>query len=229
VIDEPERVALNTRIEQQNELLDKLTHDLRSPLHAILGWVALLKASPGDPHTRERGLETIERNARVQQHLLDEIVDTLHVLRGEVVLRPAPIDPRAIVMTAVEALQPVAQARGVHLEAALAHAPTSAQADGVRLQRLIAALLAHAVRTAVVGSSVEITASADSSRFEIQVRGGAAPSPEEAHGVGLAVAHQLATLHGGVLSIERVVGVSAADPAIAVFRARLPLGALGRT
>jgi signal transduction histidine kinase len=103
----------------KDEFLATVSHELRTPLTAILGWSHMLRHAGLDEATTLRGLETIERNAKAQAQLVDDLLDVSRVITGKLRLSIAPVDLASVVNAAVDSLQPAAEAKGVRLEVTL--------------------------------------------------------------------------------------------------------------
>lgn len=152
--------AARSEAERANRIKDEfmatLSHELRSPLAAILGWCAILrKADTGtDPR---RAVDTIERNARVQTRLVDDLLDATRMQTGSLPLDTAPVSLDACVVAALEAVRPAADAKPVTLRY---DAPASAlvvMGDASRLQQIASNLLVNAVKFTPEGRSVQVT------------------------------------------------------------------------
>src|SRR5204863_9143766 len=146
-----ERAALLVReqvaraeAEQANRLKDEflptVSHELRAPLNAMLGWATLVRNGQLDREGEARALETIERNARVQKKLIDDLLDVSRIITGKLQLDLKPTDLNSVIESAVESVRPAASAKGVRLQTASSSMPTSVrpfqlfQLDPNRLQ-----------------------------------------------------------------------------------------------
>src|ERR1700724_398962 len=99
----------------KDEFLATMSHELRTPLNAIFGWVTLLRTRRLDEPTQERALETIERNARAQKRLIEDLLDVSRIVTGKVALELVTVDPRRVVEAALETMHPAAQAKGLKI------------------------------------------------------------------------------------------------------------------
>ena len=97
----------------KDEFLATMSHELRTPLNAIFGWVTLLRTRRLDEPTQERALETIERNARAQKRLIEDLLDVSRIVTGKVALEILPVNPQRVVEAALETMQPAAQTKGI--------------------------------------------------------------------------------------------------------------------
>ena len=107
--------------EMKDEFLATLSHELRTPLNAILGWAQMLRARPRRTERAcRRGCETIERNARVQTQLIEDLLDMSRIISGKLRLDVQPLDlPASFIEAAVETVRPAADAKGIRLEIVL--------------------------------------------------------------------------------------------------------------
>ncbi|MCW5954852.1 MAG: GAF domain-containing protein, partial [Propionibacteriaceae bacterium] len=102
--------------DMKDEFLANLSHELRTPLNAIVGWTQILRHGVNNPADLARGLDTIERNARVQTQLIEDLLDMSRIASGKVRLDIQPIEPVAFVEAAIESLKPAAEARGIRVQ-----------------------------------------------------------------------------------------------------------------
>lgn len=139
----------------KDEFLATLSHELRTPLNAILGWASLLKTGKLDDETATQALDTIERNARVQAQLIEDLLDVSRIIAGNFKLEKAEIDLAAIVRAAAAALQPSIAARRIALHLDL---PASAplRGDAMRLQQVAWNLISNAVKFTPEGGRVTV-------------------------------------------------------------------------
>ncbi len=223
----------------KDEFLANLSHELRTPLNAILGWSDLLSRREFDPATTRRAIETIARNARAQAQLVSDVLDLSRIVAGRMRVVPQRVQVEPILLEALDALGPAADAKGVRLElgASAAHLTVSADAD--RLRQVLWNLLSNAVKFTPKEGTVRVTARRAGSQAEIEVRDsgiGIPPdflpfvfdrfSQEDATssrqhsglGLGLAIVKHLVELHGGTVHAE-----SDGSGRGAVFTVSLPL------
>jgi len=220
---------LETRVKQRtaeleqlsrlkDEFLATMSHELRTPLNAIFGWVTLLRTRRLDEATQERALETIERNARAQKRLIEDLLDVSRIVTGKVALEIIPVDPRRVVEAALETMAPAAQAKGITLVPLLDVGVASVRGDFARLQQIVTNLLSNAIKFTPSGGRVEVRLSHRDSEAEISVTDtGQGIKPEflplvfdrfrqedgsisRRHGglgLGLAIVRHLVELHAG--------------------------------
>jgi len=140
----------------KDEFLGVVSHELRTPLSAILGWSQILRGDKAvSPQILAKGVAVIERNARAQVKLIDDILDVSRIISGKLRLEPRPIDFHSILRAAVEVIRPAADAKGVTLEPSGSIGVT-VHADPDRLQQVLWNLLSNAVKFTPAGGKVEI-------------------------------------------------------------------------
>jgi PAS domain S-box-containing protein len=110
------RAQAETANRVKDEFLAVLSHELRSPLNPILGWSKLLRTRPCDQATRERALEIIERNAKLQTQLIEELLDVSRILRGKLTLNPNPVNLQTTIEAALETVRLAASAKSIQIE-----------------------------------------------------------------------------------------------------------------
>jgi signal transduction histidine kinase len=224
----------------KDEFLATLSHELRTPLNSILGWAHLLRHGALDQVTTTRALDAILRNAQAQSRLVADVLDASRLITGRLCLHVGPVNLRAVVRAALEAIAPAAAARGVQLEFAAAGGEVEVTGDADRLQQVTWNLVSNAVKFTPAGGRVEIqlecvpdgvelvvadTGTGIASEFIPRVFDHftqADASTRRAHGglgLGLAIVRHLVELHGGT--------VAAFSPGAGLgsrFTVRLPAG-----
>lgn len=202
----------------KDEFLATLSHELRSPLNAIVGWVHIARRHAGDNAELTRSLDTIERNVRAQTQIVNDLLDMSRIMTGQVRLDMQTIDLRDAVSNAVEAVRPAADAKRVRIEKALDASIGWTKVDPARLQQILWNLLANAVKFTPPGGRVRVALERVNSHAEIVLQDsgvGIAPaflpfvferfrqedsSTTRRHGglgLGLSIVKSLAELHGG--------------------------------
>ncbi|PPS42679.1 ATP-binding protein [Chroococcidiopsis sp. TS-821] len=224
----------------KDEFLAIVSHELRSPLNAMLGWARLLRTRQFDATTMERALETIERNGQAQLQLLEDLLDISRIIRGKIHLNIDTVDILAVINAAIETVQLAADTKSIEL---VHEVPTSSSVlvtgDFARLQQVIWNLLSNAikftpnggritVRSQQVGTVVQIAVSdtgkgisASFLPFVFERFRQADNSSSRGNGglgLGLAIVRQLVELHRG-----RIYAASAGEGQGATFTVELPL------
>jgi signal transduction histidine kinase/CheY-like chemotaxis protein len=223
----------------KDEFLAILSHELRTPLYAIQGWAQLLRRGSLGAQDVERGLEVIERNARVQTRLIEDLLDMSRIVSGKLRLDLQPLDPTQLVASAVASIRPAADAKAVRLLTELEPHAGPIRGDPSRLQQVVWNLLSNAVKFTPAGGLVQVTLARDEGEVELSVRdNGCGIGPEfMAHlferftqadsrttrasgglGLGLSIARHLVELHGGTISAR-----SDGEGRGATFVVRLPV------
>jgi PAS domain S-box-containing protein len=207
----------------KDEFLATISHELRTPLNSILGWTRMLRAGDLDSEKEVRALEIVERNAKAQARLIEDMLDVSRIISGKVRLDMEAVEPLAAVEAAVDSLLPSAQARGVHLSTALDPSAGPITGDAARLQQVVWNLLANAIKFTPRGGRVEVRLERAESGVVIAVSDtGEGIEPEflpyvfdrfrqgdatttRRHGglgLGLAIVRHLVDLHGGTIHAE---------------------------
>lgn len=223
----------------KDEFLQVLSHEIRTPLNGMLGWAQMLKQGRLDSNTTNRALDAIERNAKAQAQLIDDLMDVSRIIRGELRLDLRPVSLNSVIVTAVETVLPTAKAKAIQIETMLNPAASSVSGDASRLQQVVLNLLTNAIKFTPKGGRVEVWLEPVDSLAQIQVKDTgngiradflpyiferfrqADSSTTRSHGglgLGLAIVRHLVELHGGT--------VQAASPGSgqgATFTVQLPL------
>jgi PAS domain S-box-containing protein len=245
---EEERERLLREAQEANRLKDEflatVSHELRTPLTAILGWAHLLRGGGLGGEAAVKALETIERNARSQSQLIDDLLDVSRIVTGKLRLEIMPVDPHTFIDAAVESVRPAAEAKGVRLEKVTDTGAETVMGDPARLQQVVWNLLMNAVKFTPRGGRVQIRLERVNSQVEIAVADtGAGIDPEflphvferfrqadqkttRQHGglgLGLAIVRHLVELHGGSVRAD-----SGGEGAGATFTVALPVAPIHR-
>lgn len=205
----------------KTEFLTTLSHELRTPLNAILGWTQLLAGGQLDGSTARKAIEIIERNARVQAQHIDDLLDISRIVTGKLRLELQTVALHSIVETAIDAVMPQVQAKGVELVREYDKQPDNIVCDPVRLQQVVWNLLTNAVKFTPEGGRIVVGESiADHTVTLLVSDTGIGIEPEfmphvfdrfrqqdprstREHGglgLGLSIVHHLVELHGGSIS-----------------------------
>jgi PAS domain S-box-containing protein len=228
----------------KDEFLATVSHELRTPLTAILGWASMLRKTEFDRQTARNALETIERNARAQSQIIEDLLDVSRIVTGKLRLDVRQVEPASFIDAAVESVRPAADAKGVRLSKALDTGPVALSGDPARLQQVTWNLLTNAIKFTPRGGRVEIRLARTGSNVEMSVSDtGAGIKPEflpyvfdrfrqadssttRRHGglgLGLSIVRHLVELHGGTVRAE-----SAGEGQGSTFTVTLPVAPLYR-
>ncbi len=143
----------------KDEFLATLSHELRTPMNAVLGWADLLVTGALDERTQRRALDSIRRNSLLQSRLIEDLLDMSRIISGQVRLEGRPLDMHDAVETAVDVVRPTANAKGVTVE--IRSAPGSVVvADPTRLQQVLWNLLSNAIKFTPAGGAVSVSVDA---------------------------------------------------------------------
>jgi len=224
----------------KDEFLATLSHELRTPMNAVLGWLSILES--GKPIREVHGaLTVIRRNAQLQARLIDDLLDMNRLMSGNVTVERTAVDVGALVQATMQTLQPVAQEKGVQLIAVVDSNSGQLQADARRLQQVLWNVVHNSVKFTNRGGRVELRVKLDADAVQILVQDdGKGISPqflphvferfrqEDASptreffglGLGLSIAKQLIELHGGTIEAS-----SEGEGRGASFVIRIPVAA----
>ena len=204
----------------KDEFLAVVSHELRTPLNAILGWSKLLLAEGLSPHQTKKALATIERNARAQAQLVNDILDVSRIITGKLRTAVSPVSLQQVIEAALEVVRPAADSKGVLLHQDLDEHVPPLMGDADRLQQIMWNLLANAVKFTPRGESVSVRLEQidDACVITVQDRGQGIEAAFLPHlferflqasvgttrehgglGLGLAIVKHLAELHGGTV------------------------------
>jgi PAS domain S-box-containing protein len=238
-----EQVQARQDAEQANrakdEFLATLSHELRTPLNAILGWAMMLSDKRLDEVASRRAVETIQRNARIQSQLINDILDVSRIISGKLKIETQPLELSSVIEAAVESVLPAAQAKEIRLQRVLDSGSSLISGDRNRLQQIVWNLLSNAVKFTPKRGRVQIRLERVNSHIEIIVSdSGIGISPTvmpfiferfrqadsattRQHGglgLGLAIVRHLVEMHGGTVEAE-----SDGEGSGSTFTVKLPL------
>ncbi|HEY6481918.1 MAG TPA: response regulator [Steroidobacteraceae bacterium] len=223
----------------KDEFLATMSHELRTPLNAIFGWVTLLRTGRLDAPTQERALETIERNARAQKRVIEDLLDVSRIVTGKVALELTTVDPRRVMDAALQTMLPAAQTKGIEIIPQQDSRTGPVRGDPARLQQIVCNLLSNAIKFTPAGGRIELCLARRQGHVEISVTdSGQGIKPEflplvferfrqedgsisRRHGglgLGLAIVRHLVQLHGGSVEAH-----SSGEGQGSRFIVRLPL------
>lgn len=225
----------------KDEFLAVISHELRTPLAAIMGWTEIMRQSDGSPLTFQEGLELIERSAKRQQRLIEDLLDISRANRGTLALELDLVDLTSLAFELSESLRPDAVEKGVELQLIAPDNEIFMVADPDRLSQVLSNLISNAIKFTPRGGKIEVeigtageevTATVRDNGIGIEPRflphvfdryhQGQTSSSHQRQtglGLGLAIARQIVALHGGV--------ITATSPGIGkgtTFQVRLPVG-----
>jgi len=219
--------AARARAEEASRLKDEflatVSHELRAPLNAILGWAQILRAGALDEERVRHAITVVERNARTQAQVIEDLLDVSRIITGKLRLDIQPIAPARAVASAIESVKPMAEAKGVELHVDLDPEAGPILADSSRLQQIVWNLLSNAIKFTPNGGSVHVTLQRIGSQVELGVRDTGIGIEAEflphvfdrfrqadasttrsvgGLGLGLAIVRHLVELHGGTVRAE---------------------------
>jgi signal transduction histidine kinase len=223
----------------KDEFLATMSHELRTPLNAIFGWITLLRTRRLDEATQARALETIERNARAQKRLIEDLLDVSRIVTGKIALELGDVVPRRVVEGAIATMQPSAQAKEVSIVPVLGEVTGVVRGDPARLQQVICNLLSNAIKFTPPGGRVDVVLSMSGDQVQISVadtgqgikaeflphvferfrqEDGSISRRHGGLGLGLAIVRHLVELHSGTVEAQ-----SEGEGRGACFVVRLPV------
>ena len=207
----------------KDEFLATLSHELRTPMSAVLGWLQVLRSGKLPPEQHAIALDTIERNARLQTQLVDDLLDVSRIVTGKLQVESNPVLLHEVLADAVESAQPAARARDIDIELAMEPGIAPVLGSAERLQQVFSNLIVNAIKFTPPGGRVEIRMQQFGERVRVRVADtgeGIAPEllphifdrfrqadsstrrPHGGLGLGLAIVRSLVELHGGEVSAE---------------------------
>jgi signal transduction histidine kinase/ActR/RegA family two-component response regulator len=206
----------------KDEFLATASHELRTPLNAIIGWVHVLQTGAlKEEHQRRHAVNAIDRNARIQTRLIEDLLDVSRMIKGQVSLKVGPVDLRSIVDAAVETIRPAAAAKEIAVDVEGAGAVLPVIGDEHRLQQVVWNLLANSLKYSARGGRITVDVGEEDHRAVVRVRDrgegidagflphvfepfrqGASATMRSGLGLGLAIVKRLVDLHGGRITAE---------------------------
>lgn len=219
---EQDRAAMLEREKQANRLKDEflaaLSHELRTPLNAILGWTQILRTTGDISEKDSRALASVERNARAQARMIEDLLDISRIVTGKFRLNLQAVDPVGAVDAALDVVRPMTTAKGIELARSVEIAECFVSADPDRLHQVLWNLLSNAVKFTPSGGRISVNAACVDDMVAIEVADtgtgiapdflphvfdrfrqadGSATRQYGGLGLGLSIVHEIAQLHGG--------------------------------
>jgi signal transduction histidine kinase/response regulator RpfG family c-di-GMP phosphodiesterase len=219
--------AARAEAEQANQTKDEflatLSHELRTPLTAILGWSHLLQTKTLDQENMERALETIERNARSQSQLIDDLLDVSRIITGKLRIDMRPVELVSIIEAAIDSMRPTAQAKSIKFEVTCDKTASQVSGDSNRLQQIVWNLFSNAVKFTPEGGRVNVSLERHGQHAQIAISDtgqgidqrflpfifdrfrqadGSTTRKYGGLGLGLAIVRHLVELHGGTIKVQ---------------------------
>ncbi|HEX6185214.1 MAG TPA: ATP-binding protein [Pyrinomonadaceae bacterium] len=207
----------------KDEFLSTLSHELRTPLTSIIGWTNLMRAGQVKGEVQAQALETIERNARIQSRLIDDLLDLSRIISGKLLLEAREVELATVVSNSIDVVRPAANAKGIRLTYECEPGAKTISGDSARLQQVAWNLLSNAVKFTPDGGEVRVRLALEGARVRLAVSDtGKGIAPEflphvfdrfrqadsattRAYGglgLGLAIVRHLVELHGGTVEAD---------------------------
>lgn len=239
------RAEAETANRMKDEFLATVSHELRTPLNAIIGWSHMLRRGHLDDETKTRALETIERNAKSQAQLVEDLLDVSRMITGKLQLQKISVDVASVINAAIDAVQLAASSKDIELQVTLDPSARHVLGDANRLQQIVWNLLSNAIKFTPAGGRVDIYLEREQSHVAIKVSDtGQGIAPEflpyvferfrqadggstRRHGglgLGLALVRHLVELHGGTIE-----ATSDGEGKGATFTIELPLAPVDKS
>jgi len=209
--------------QNKDEFLATLSHELRTPLTAILGWSHLMRTRNLDEAETTRALDTIERNARSQSQLIDDLLDVSRIITGKLQIDRGPVDLAKVIEAAFDAVRPTAEAKDIRFENSIGLSQSCVLGDHTRLQQIFWNLFSNAVKFTPRGGQVSVFQTFIDSRVRVSVMDtgiginpeflpfifdrfrqadGSTTREQGGLGLGLAIVRHLVELHQGTVEVE---------------------------
>jgi len=208
-----------------DELLGNISHDLRTPLNAIVGWATMLQSDKLDASMRQRAIETIDRNARLQARIIEDILDASRLVAGKLQIEMQPVELASVVTAALGVARSEASAKEIHLRTTIDPDVSLVSGDPLRLRQVVTNLVSRAIKATPKHGEIDVSVTRSNGNAEVVVRDNGAGIDTEVlarvfERFPLEIVRHLVELHGG-----RIEANSAGRGRGATFRVTLPLRA----
>jgi signal transduction histidine kinase len=215
------RAEAETANRMKDEFLATVSHELRTPLNAIIGWTHMLRLGKLDHDAGSRAIETIDRNAKAQAQLVEDLLDVSRFITGKLKLNMGPVDTAAMINAAIDSVQPAAAAKEIQIDVTLDPAIRHISGDASRLQQVVWNLLSNAIKFTPANGRVNVSLKSKDSEVQLTVsdtgrgidpdfvpfmfdRFRQADTGTARHfgglGLGLSIVRHLVELHGGTVA-----------------------------
>jgi signal transduction histidine kinase/ActR/RegA family two-component response regulator len=236
------RMEAETSNRAKDMFLATLSHEMRTPLNAIVGWISILRAKGSEDEDMVEGLAVIERNTKAQVQLIEDVLDVSRIVSGKLRLEMRPCELVEIINAGIDVVRPGAEARDITLDLQLDPAANRATCDATRIQQVIWNLVSNAIKFTPKGGKIRVTLARDKSSLQIEVSdNGQGISPEllpyvfdrfrqadsssrrkfGGLGLGLSIVKHLVEMHGGTVEAR-----SPGEGLGSTFIVRLPIRAV---
>jgi PAS domain S-box-containing protein len=242
VLEKNARHDAETANRMRDDFLATVSHELRNPLNAILGWGRLLQKNQLDTENKHKAVETIVRNAESQNRLIEDLLDVSRIIAGKLRLDISTIDPRDFVEAAIDTVRPAAEAKGIKIVTFIDEELNNISGDASRLQQVVWNLLSNAIKFTPKNGQVEVAVESIDSMIEIKVKDNGAGISADflphvfdrfrqadastirkfgGLGLGLAIVRHITEMHGGTVEV-----FSEGEGEGSVFTVKLPIAAV---
>lgn len=237
------RAEAETANRMKDEFLATVSHEIRTPLNAIIGWSHLLRSGRLDAATAARAMETIDRNAKSQAQLIEDILDVSRMITGKLRLNNEPVDIASVINAAIDSVQLAIDSKELHLAVTLDPSARHTVGDASRLQQIVWNLLANAIKFTPTGGSIEVKVERAAGNLQLHVSDtgqgisasflpfifdrfrqadGTTTRQHGGLGLGLSIVRHLVELHGGTIK-----AASPGEGRGSTFTIKLPLAPRG--